>query len=297
MFDEWVLSHRAGHSVGKKDVKEYLSQFREDVGDKTVRNYLARAISVSASVTNYAKYKQEARNTAEESLRRVQAWSTAVCAVMVREGKSSCRPQASVHNKAVFAVTKALGHSDVFGLHPSLIFNADDFSVLMHTGEEPKKEVRAVPHDHLRCHIASYKLDNPNPAVYMSAHLSVLVNSGTFLGDTVIRVGVKEREWKGSPEDNLVIVKVPGLCRGGNTHVKSANVGYIVLMKNMGEKESESVDQAFFRWFHSTITLPFINDVREECYPEWKTGDDVKPGMEAVLTIDGLAKINFVNFS
>jgi hypothetical protein len=44
-------------------------------------------------------------------------------------------------------MSKALGHGEVITIDPSLYFNADDMSVMIHTGDKPSREVRAVPHN------------------------------------------------------------------------------------------------------------------------------------------------------
>ena len=64
--------------------------------------------------------------------------------------------------------------------------------------------------------------------------------------------------------------------------------GYIVLVKGAGDKDTEPVDQSFFRWLQSEVTLPTINKIREDVFKpfNWKTGDPVPPGMEALGQID-----------
>ena len=116
-----------------------------------------------------------------------------------------------------------------------------------------------------------------------------MVSSGGLLATTVMRVTVKEREWKGPPGDNFVVVPIEGLCRGGNTFADTPRVGYIVLVKNTGEKESESVDQAFFRWFCAHVGLPFMRDARTRVFSGWKHGDPVPFGMQC----DVVASANF----
>ena len=66
-------------------------------------------------------------------------------------------------------------------------------------------------------------------------------------------------------------------------------MGYIVFFKNDGDKSSESVDQAFFRWYHSKIALPFIASNCQHVFPDagWQPGEDVPLGMEGVLLYDG----------
>jgi len=70
----------------------------------------------------------------------------------------------SQDNEAVRKMSKALGHGEVITIHPSLHFNADDMSVMIHTGDKPSREVRAVPHNDHRAHFASFQLNNPDPA-------------------------------------------------------------------------------------------------------------------------------------
>jgi len=60
-------------------------------------------------------------------------------------------------------------------------------------------------------------------------------------------------------------------------------------MRNTGDKSSESVDKAFFRWYQTTILLWFIQQLRVEKFShlEWKPGDPLLPGMEDVASFDG----------
>ena len=289
-FKTWVFSHRPEHTLGTAEVREYLRGIRgQNVSESTAKNYKAISIALSNSVTQSAKHKQEARDTAERSLRRVQAFATLITAVSVRPGSSTYRPRASQENEAVHMMSKALGHGDVITIDPSLYFNADDMSVMIHTGDKPSREVRAVPHNDHRAHFACFQLNNPDPATYLCVHITAMVSSGGLLATTVMRVTVKEREWKGPPGDNFVVVPIEGLCRGGNTFADTPRVGYIVLVKNTGEKESESVDQAFFRWFYSHVGLPFMRDARARVFSGWKHGDPVPFGMQC----DVVASANF----
>ena len=142
-FKTWVFSHRPGHTLGTAEVRAYLRGIRgQNVSESTARNYKAIAIALSNSVTQNAKHKQKARDKAELSLRRVQAFATLITAVSVRPGSSTYRPRASQENEAVHMMSKALGHGDVITIDPSLYFNADDMSVMIHTGDKPSREVR-----------------------------------------------------------------------------------------------------------------------------------------------------------
>jgi hypothetical protein len=94
-FKTWVFSHRPGHTLGTAEVRAYLRGIRgQNVSESTARNYKAIAIALSNSVTQNANHKQEARDTAERSLRRVQAFATLITAVSVRPGSSTHRPRA-----------------------------------------------------------------------------------------------------------------------------------------------------------------------------------------------------------
>lgn len=72
-FNKWVNGFRPGQTIGSEMIKDYLMSINADVTKRTVDNYLALAIAMSGSATETAKYKQEARDTAERSLRRAQA--------------------------------------------------------------------------------------------------------------------------------------------------------------------------------------------------------------------------------
>lgn len=191
-------------------------------------------------------------------------------------------------NKAVRAVSASLGGIEVH--LAGVLVNCDDVGVHFQLGEAPRKEVRGVPHAQQSGHYASFKTTNPDPSTYMSAHLTTMGASEGSMARFVMRFTVKEREWKGDAGDQFLIMKVPGLCRGGDSSPsRNGDFGYVVAMRNSGEKESESVDQAFFEWFHWEITKPFINEVREDKFGQygWKVGDELVPGMEAVLWYDG----------
>ena len=272
-YTKWVLSHRPGESIGTDEVTQYLVQINAKVTASTVRNYLALAIKISESVTGSAKYKQEARDMAERSLRRVHAFILLVCAIAVRPGKSLYQPPASNKNQANFQVMKALGHSDVYPIHSGMFFNVDDCCFIV--GDDGKTQVRAVPHNGDRAKFSIFKLGNQAAKTKLTIHFTWIGSSSEFMGPAVLRVSVKGREWSGPSGDNLVIVEVPGLCRGGDTDVTKRSKGYIVFVKNDGEQASESVDQAFFRWFHREIGLPFIQHTRAHVFQKsgWKSGD------------------------
>ena len=109
------------------DVREYLGNKHADVRESTIRNYLAHAIDISEGVTGSAKYKQEARDTAECSLRRVQAFAALICAISIRPGKSVHQPPASKRNDACYNVMKALGHGDAYVINGGMYFNVEIF--------------------------------------------------------------------------------------------------------------------------------------------------------------------------
>ena len=292
-FEKWVKGCRPGESIGFDMVQNYLQSFNMNACRRTVKNYQALAIALSGSATASAKYKQEARETAETSLRRVQAWATMICSLWVRPGHSHCRTAPSKSNDAIYMTMKALAnklHHDsipFYTLHPGMFFNVDDVSTNL--GSDEQKEVRAVPNGVGSGSYSKFKLDGQESTIKMTVHFTVLGSSSAFLAPVVMRIKVKPQEWQAANGDSLVIVQVPGLCRGGGTEVNNISVGYIVFVKNDGDKETEAVDQAFFRWYHSTIALPFIESTRQHVFRDyaWKPGADVPAGMEAVLLYDG----------
>ena len=95
----------------------------------------------------------------------------------------------------------------------------------------------------------------------------------------------------GPPGDDLACVWVDWLCRSGDTspNQRDSDGGWIVFMRNTGDKSSESVDKAFFRWYQTTILLWFIQQLRVEKFSHlgWKPGDPLLPGMEDVASFDG----------
>jgi len=69
-------------------------------------------------------------------------------------------------------MSRALGHGDVITVHGSMYVISDDVGMIIHTGDAPSREVRAVPHNDRRARFASFQLNNPDPATYVSDSLS-----------------------------------------------------------------------------------------------------------------------------
>jgi hypothetical protein len=86
--------------------------------------------------------------------------------------------------------------------------------------------------------------------------------------------------WRTQWNTNFVVFKIPRMCAGGIARVNCEDYGYIVLVKGAGDKDTEPVDQSFFRWLESDVTFPTVNKVREDVFKtfNWKTGDPVPPG-------------------
>ena len=154
-----------------------------------------------------------------------------------------------------------------------------------------KNEARGVPKASQRAHAALFKLTNPDPSKFLTVHFTTTASSDGWSAVPVLRVTLKEREWMGPPGDDLACVWVDGLCRGGDTspNRRDSDGGWIIFMHNTGDKSSESVDKPFFRWYQTTILLPFIQQLRVEKFSllGWKPGDPLLPGMEAVASFDG----------
>ena len=103
-----VRDCREGESWGKEEVRKLLEeQAGRRVSDKSVRNLLGEFHYESQYSTDHAMYKLPSRETAENSLRRNQAWKVTVCAGVIRLGTSSFRPPASVDNECVRMVQEA----------------------------------------------------------------------------------------------------------------------------------------------------------------------------------------------
>ena len=201
---------------------------------------------------------------------------------------------------AIKAVSAAYGNIEVHGV--GIITNTDDVCVLQTVYPEPKpgdvpargsskNQARGVPKASERAHSSLFKLTNPDPSKFLTVHFTTTASSDGWSAVPVLRVTLKEREWMGSPGDDLACVWVDGLCRGGDTspNRRDSDGGWIVFMRNTGDKRSESVDKAFFRWYQTTILLPFIQQLRVEKFSRlaWKPGDPLLPGMEAVASLDG----------
>lgn len=192
-------------------------------------------------------------------------------------------------NKAVKAASEAYGNTEV---HCREIFtNTDDVAIKYHVGPAPKNGARGVPNAEARAYSSCYKLDEPDPSRFLNVHFTATASSKGWSATPVLRITVKDREWNGPPGDNFVTAWVPGLCRGGDVSPgrRDSDGGYLVFMRNVGEKDSESVDSAFFKWYIVTVLLPFIEMLRVEEFGHlgWKPGDDLLPGMGAAACSDG----------
>jgi len=73
---QWVSSHVDGDTFGEAEMRHWLeAKNGVEVCPKTVKTYLAHAMYFSETVPENAKFKQASRLTAEQSLRRPQAYA------------------------------------------------------------------------------------------------------------------------------------------------------------------------------------------------------------------------------
>jgi len=88
---QWVDAHKEGATFGDAEMRQFLeTKHGQEVSSKTVKNYVAHAIYFSEAVTERAKFKQASRLTAEQSLRRPQAYAGVLLNTMILPGPSLC---------------------------------------------------------------------------------------------------------------------------------------------------------------------------------------------------------------
>ena len=201
---DWVQSHQVGETFGLQEVRAMLDKKNgTPVSDKSVYNYFAVALAECETKTNASIHKQPHRHVAESSLRRVQSFAVNVLGSHILPGPSAVSAAPDKNHPAVRTVSLAYGGIEVHTLDPAMIFNTDDMSVQIHTGDTPKSQCRGVPHKGDQIHYASYNHNNPDPAVYMSVHMTHIATADGQSGPVVIRVKVKEREWTGESGDTM----------------------------------------------------------------------------------------------
>ena len=145
LSDSSKKEFREGESWGKEEVRKLLEeQAGRCVTDKSVRNLLGEFHYESQYSTGHAIYKLPSRQTAENSLRRNQAWKVTVCAGAIRLGTSSVRPPASVRNECVRMVQDAYKVDKTYTVHDGMIISMDDMSVVLYATQCARPETRAV---------------------------------------------------------------------------------------------------------------------------------------------------------
>ena len=90
-IQQWVSSHQEGETFGEAEMRHWLqAKNGVEVSPKTVKTYVAHAMYFSETVTENAKFKQASRLTAEQSLRRPQAYACVLLNTMILPGPSLC---------------------------------------------------------------------------------------------------------------------------------------------------------------------------------------------------------------
>jgi len=88
---QWLGSHSEEATFGEAEMRQFLeAKHGQEVSRITVKNYVAHAMYFSDAVTENAKFKQASRLTAEESLRRPQAYAGVLLNTMILPGPSLC---------------------------------------------------------------------------------------------------------------------------------------------------------------------------------------------------------------
>jgi len=88
---QWLGSHSEEATFGEAEMRQFLeAKHGQEVSRITVKNYVGHAMYFSDAVTENAKFKQASRLTAEESLRRPQAYAGVLLNTMILPGPSLC---------------------------------------------------------------------------------------------------------------------------------------------------------------------------------------------------------------
>jgi len=87
----FVGADQEGETFGEAEMRHWLqAKNGVEVSPKTVKTYVAHAMYFSEAVTENAKFKQASRLTAEQSLRRPQAYACVLLNTMILPGPSLC---------------------------------------------------------------------------------------------------------------------------------------------------------------------------------------------------------------
>ncbi|CAB9513643.1 hypothetical protein SEMRO_603_G174050.1 [Seminavis robusta] len=130
----------------------------------------------------------------------------------------------------------------------------------------------------------------PAPAVTggIRVKMTALMSAAGIFGPLCVSVlGLNERELpKDSCESGAVIIKVRGLSiGGGGVTVGSNQCGYIMLVRNDGNKDTEKVKCQLFT---KHCLLPFIETLRkEDPGGHWTPGLPIPDSLQAMVWCDG----------
>jgi hypothetical protein len=84
----------------------------------------------------------------------------------------------------------------------------------------------------------------------------------------------------------LVVVKVPGLCQGGDTDPSASRVGYIAFVRGATREGDSSAESALYSFYRNKVLLPFVAQVRT-AYFGHEPGTPVPEELRAAVYCDG----------
>ncbi|CAB9518460.1 hypothetical protein SEMRO_936_G222121.1 [Seminavis robusta] len=268
--------------------------------NNTMRRY-SRAIGGmnQSSCVKKVVYKTETRVTAEGSKRSTGAFAATCVFSQFLVTETLCPSVAKyLRNEATeserFAydvVSNCLDGAPLKPVRASLLISMDDTGEYAVEGlnKDAASEVfiTSVGTHDANTGVKSVFTTSPAPAVANGIRVK-MTNLMTAAGTTgpvwMSVTGLNERELpKSENPAGILVLSIAGLCvGGGGVTVGRENSGFVVFVRNDGDKETDKVR---YRHFIDDCLLPWIDEIRVE--EGWKRGTPIPDDLTAVAWCDG----------
>jgi hypothetical protein len=173
-----------------------------------------------------------------------------------------------------------------------LKFSTDDCMQFIFVGHQSKPdEFRLVPRASLgsRGTNAVFNIDEQKHMNGMRVRLTWTFSACGRCAPLFVTVcGLSESELPG--DDDLLVVKMPGLCIGGGGVGGSKEIGYIAF-----SRRTQGCEQKRFEYYQKHVLMPWIDELRKECGYDAESGLAVPDELTAVSWKDGdISQINAI---
>lgn len=235
----------------------------------TLNNYIAQlSLAPDLTIVSSSIPKTNTRYAAENSIRGVISNLALIGSTHFYEAKEENEEfqkalrEMSAESRLFYDLNRrARPDVPIVPVLPHFKFSTDDTTQFIFVGHETKSDkFKLALRDCLdeRGTHSVYHVDDQKNMNGMRVKLTWTFSACGRCGPLFVTVtGLDDRELPG--DEDILVVKIPGLCIGGGGVGSSKEEGYLCL-----QKKTPGADEKRFAYYQKNVMVPFINRIREE---------------------------------